>query len=235
MTIQQDLTTVLVELTKQKQFEQTDGQALADALGMSPERLNHAVAILQDNGYVKAHSYMGTAPFDFGTVEITPQGRYEVERAEAEAEEKQRAAPVASPKLTGTREVVERALREAETLLQSHGATSAVDRLHTALHGYLKSLCDGAGIAYQSDASAARLLKAIRDNHPAFQGLPRDTHHATRILLAMGTAVDSVGTIRNTGSVAHANEVLVEAPEAMLVVNATRTILQYLDARVAAG
>ncbi len=88
MTIREDATAVLVELTKQKQFEQTQGQALADALGMSPERLNNAVSILEGDGYVRVHRYMGTAPFDFGTVAITPQGRYEVERAEAEASAK---------------------------------------------------------------------------------------------------------------------------------------------------
>ncbi|MDE3096291.1 MAG: hypothetical protein KGK07_09870 [Chloroflexota bacterium] len=85
MTIREDATAVLVELTKQKQFDQTQGQALADVLGMSPEQLNNAIAILEDSGYVKVHRYIGSAPFAFGSVEITPQGRYEVERAEAEA------------------------------------------------------------------------------------------------------------------------------------------------------
>lgn len=36
-----------------------------------------------------------------------------------------------------TSEVVERALADAETLLERGKATSAVDRVHTALHGYL--------------------------------------------------------------------------------------------------
>ena len=50
--------------------------------------------------------------------------------------------------------------------------------------------------------------------------------------MAMGTAVDSVGTIRNNESVAHANETLADVPEAMLAINATRTILAYLDSRL---
>jgi hypothetical protein len=56
---------------------------------MAPDRLNDAVSVLEDSGYVKAVRVMGTAPFDFYDVYITPQGRYELERAEAEAQARQ--------------------------------------------------------------------------------------------------------------------------------------------------
>jgi Abortive infection C-terminus len=38
--------------------------------------------------------------------------------------------------------------------------------------------------------------------------------------------------VRNMASVAHPNERLLDEPEAMLVVNACRTVLQYLDAKI---
>jgi hypothetical protein len=44
------------------------------------------------------------------------------------------------PRLSAS--VVERALRDAQRLLESSGAVSAVDRAHTALHGYMRLLCD---------------------------------------------------------------------------------------------
>jgi hypothetical protein len=47
-----------------------------------------------------------------------------------------------------TSEVVARALRDAETLLETSGPESAVDRAHTALHGHLGYLCEQAGITY---------------------------------------------------------------------------------------
>lgn len=68
-------------------------QLVADALDMSPDRLNDAVSVLDDSGYVKALRVMGTAPFDFLKVYITPQGRYELERAQAEAQARQQEAP----------------------------------------------------------------------------------------------------------------------------------------------
>jgi Abortive infection C-terminus len=38
--------------------------------------------------------------------------------------------------------------------------------------------------------------------------------------------------LRNNASVAHPNEALLDEPEAMLAINAARTILHYLDAKL---
>jgi hypothetical protein len=49
--------------------------------------------------------------------------------------------PVANPNPSFTTEVIERALFDAEQLLSTSGPVSAVDRVHTALHGYLQETC----------------------------------------------------------------------------------------------
>lgn len=77
---------------------------------------------------------------------------------------------VAAPP-TITSAVVERALADAETLLRQQGPTSAVDRVHTALYGYLLAACQGLGIELQDDATNTKLLKLLRKNHPALQSL----------------------------------------------------------------
>ena len=43
--------------------------------------------------------------------------------------------------IEGASEVVRPALDDADTLLRTSGPQSAVDRVHTAMHGYLYSLC----------------------------------------------------------------------------------------------
>ena len=48
--------------------------------------------------------------------------------------------PVANPSPVFTTAVVERALVDAEQLLSNSGPISAVDRVHTALHGYLQEI-----------------------------------------------------------------------------------------------
>lgn len=65
----------------------------------------------------------------------------------------------------GGRDSVARAIADADLLLRN-GAVSAVDRLHTALHGHLMDLCDRASIAYPSEPTMAKLLKLLRADHP---------------------------------------------------------------------
>ena len=128
-------------------------------------------------------------------------------------------------------EVVERALRDAQQLLRASGAVSAVDRVHTALHAYLRALCDEIGIPCQSDASLTELFKRYRDEDQTLRRVPH-SEEVNRVFRALATIVDSIGTLRNRGSVAHPNETLLAEPEAVLVINCARTILHYLDARV---
>lgn len=125
-------------------------------------------------------------------------------------------------------EVVRRALADAENLLVSNGATSAVDRLHTALHGYLRSACAEARIAVAADASITGLLKTLKIGHPGLRELGVHSAELVKILNSFGSIVDALNTLRNHASVAHANENLLEEDEALLVVNAVRTLFNYL-------
>lgn len=130
-----------------------------------------------------------------------------------------------------TRDVVIRALADADELIRTNGATSAVDRIHTALHGHVLSLCEEAGIEANHETTTNRALKLLRQNHP---GLAADGPRAgdiTRILGAMATVLD-LNPIRNNASVAHPNEELLDDPEANLAINAARTVFAFLDAKL---
>jgi hypothetical protein len=129
--------------------------------------------------------------------------------------------------------VVERAISDAETLLRSHGATSSVDRIHTALHGYLRALCDDSFIVYEDGSTMAALFKKLRSEHPAFKEAGPRAQDINHVMRAMCAIMDSLNPLRNNASVAHANAALLDEPEAMLVINAARTILNYLDAKLA--
>jgi AbiJ N-terminal domain 5 len=59
------------------------------------------------------------------------------------------------------------ALAYAQALLETRGPTSAVERLHTGPHGFLKAVCQDAKIAFDSDATPNQLLKALLDHDPA--------------------------------------------------------------------
>lgn len=59
---------------------EVDGPTLAEITSLSPNDLNDAVSLLQRSGYVEWRQYLGTGPYEFGHVWITPVGRYESER-----------------------------------------------------------------------------------------------------------------------------------------------------------
>lgn len=124
------------------------------------------------------------------------------------------------------------ALADAQALLRSRGPTSAVDRVHTGFHAFLRAACDGAGLAYPADPTANQLLKLILENHPSLDSLGPRSDDVRRILRSSANIVDSLGTLRNRASLAHPNQELLEEDEALLVINVARALLRYLDTKV---
>jgi hypothetical protein len=141
------------------------------------------------------------------------------------------ASPVASPDPRITSEVVERAIGDVEALIQANGAISGVDRVHTALHGYLRAVCDKENIVCGKDDSMTKLFKLLRQQHPVLQNLGARSQDIERVLQSFANIMDALNSIRNNASIAHPNEDLLGKDEAMLVINATRTLLHYLDAK----
>ncbi len=137
---------------------------------------------------------------------------------------------IKSPDLKTTSAIVERAISDIEILLQNNGAVSGVDRIHTALHGYLRAVCDREKIIYGKDDSMAKLFKLLRQSHPALQ-LGERSQDIERVLQSFATILDALNPIRNNASVAHPSNNLLEKDEATLVINAARTLLHYLDAK----
>jgi hypothetical protein len=129
-------------------------------------------------------------------------------------------------------DVVLVALDDAEHLMRVRGPVSAVDRLHTALHGYFRSLCVDASIAVADDASLTALFKALRTAHPILKNLGSYDNDLGRVLHGFANAIDAINSLRNNGSIAHPSEDLLGEPEAHLAVNATRTIFNYIRAKV---
>jgi hypothetical protein len=136
---------------------------------------------------------------------------------------------VGAPSLAITSDVVSRAIADAEALIRTTGSTSAVDRVHTTLHGYLKEVCRAASISIQDSAPITVLFRQLRTHHPKFQSTQQNINHTDRVMNSMATIMDALNPIRSHGSVAHPNASLLEEPEATLVLNASRTILQYIS------
>lgn len=139
---------------------------------------------------------------------------------------------VEHPVLRITSEVVERALRDAQELLRATGATSGVDRIHTALHGYMREICQSSGLTVAEDAALTELFKVVREGHPAFSEIGPRSAEILRVVRGLATILDALNPLRNKASVAHPNQTLLPEPEAMLVINTARSILQYMDEKI---
>jgi hypothetical protein len=140
-------------------------------------------------------------------------------------------ADIPTPTLATQSAVVQRALMDFETLIRANGAVSGFDRVHTALHGYLKEICREGNFTYTPDADITTLFKLVREKHPKFQGNPTSTA-PSKILRGLSQVMDAMNPVRNHNSMAHPNEDLLEEPEAMLAANATKSLLHYLNMKL---
>lgn len=150
------------------------------------------------------------------------------------AQRLERRGMVASSVPVFTSVVVQRALDDAETLMANTGPTSAIDRVHTALHGHLGYLCEQAGIDYERDATMVSLLKRPLADHPQLQDLGPRAGEMKIVLKGSGSILDALNPVRNKASLAHPNEMLLGEVEARLVINVARSLLLYIDGKVAA-
>lgn len=141
--------------------------------------------------------------------------------------------PVSAPSPQITSEAVESALADAELLLRSRGPASAIDRVHTALHGFLRAALERGGQPASATASVPELFKRLREAHPAMRNLGARGDDSKRIVMALATVVDAATALRNNASGAHPHEETLDAPEAMLVINAARSLLHFLDHKLA--
>lgn len=124
------------------------------------------------------------------------------------------------------------ALADAQALLESRGPTSALDRLHTGLHGYLRSASKEAGLQTDEDATAVALLKIVLRDHPAVVNLGPRADDVRKVLKGAAAIVDAIGTLRNRASLAHPNEELLDRDAALLAINVGRSLLGFLEAKL---
>jgi len=183
--------------------------------------------------YIQLEELKATSSRDFKLIaetlsEIGPYTRFVVAALDTD----EGPVPVPPPSPTVTSESVERALADAEQLLKTQGPVSAVDRAHTALHGYLRIVLDQAQIPIREDASVTELFKLLRESHPTLQAMGARREDLWRIITGMAAIIDALNTLRNKASVAHPTETLLRDAEAMLAINAARTLLHYLDERI---
>lgn len=121
-----------------------------------------------------------------------------------------------------------RALGDAKALIGTVDSSSAIDRAHTALHGYLVQLCNDNQIDLPNDPTVSKAFKQLRQLHPALQSSGHRSEEITRVLNSFAASIDAFSTLRNKASLAHVNDLL-DVPEATCIVNAMYTVFRYIQ------
>jgi len=116
-----------------------------------------------------------------------------------------------------TSATVEHALSQAKTLIVSHGAPAALDRVHTVFHGYLKAACEEAHLPMPSNKPGIIELLGLLRKHKVFTFDPTLETLVNQSLRGAQKAVDALEEFRNNHSLAHPQEMLPE-PEALFVI-----------------
>lgn len=141
----------------------------------------------------------------------------------------QTAGSVAAPEFSESISTsVMRALGDAKALIGTVDSSSAIDRAHTALHGYLVQLCTDNQIDLPGDPTTSKAFKQLRQFHPALQASGHRADEVTRVLNSFAVSIDAFSTLRNKASLAHVNDLL-DIPEATAIVNAMYTVFRYIQ------
>jgi hypothetical protein len=139
-------------------------------------------------------------------------------------------AGVADPVFTTA--TVRMALDDADMLVTTRGPTNAVDRVHTALHGWLRAAVAASGVATAAEASMPAILKAMRSDTGPLADLGRRGNDVAKLPNASASILDALLPLRNRASLAHPNDELLDAAEAHLVINIARSLLLYFDTKI---
>lgn len=173
-----------------------------------------------------------------GIIERFPVGEGPKTRTESlkqeisrEAEKLDKADYINEPNLVLTAENVLESLEDAKSLIENRKAVSAVDRVHTAFHGYLREICKAQEIIFEQKDDLVVLIKKIFAEHPNLK-ISVKSHEIQNIVQNLASIATSLNPVRNQGSRAHPNEKVLEEAEAVLVINTVRTVLTYLDSKI---
>lgn len=131
-------------------------------------------------------------------------------------------------------EFVQETLDQCQTLISQHNCRSAVDRAHTALHGYLKETCKNAGlIIKENNPKIQDYWSKLKQEHPSILIDHSQSHlPINQIVNAIGKLLENLNEIRNNKSYTHPNEEIIGEEEAKLVINLFRSILHYIDSKI---
>lgn len=126
-------------------------------------------------------------------------------------------------------ETLSSAIEDAQDFIRQGKYDSAVDRVHTVLHGYIFQLLETRGITANTEDGLPSLFSKL---YTAYENNIKPAEVGTRIKAILRSAsgmINAVNELRNNNTVAHPNGQLIQKREAQLVIRLVNAIVDYLE------
>lgn len=126
-------------------------------------------------------------------------------------------------------ETIQKAVGDAEVFIRDGRYDSAVDRVHTAFHGYLRTLLKEHNVAYEEDDGLPALFTKLHGYYKTSIQPSVVADRVRTILRSAGGMINAVNELRNNNTIAHPNGELIQAREARLVIRLVNAIVDYIE------
>ncbi len=126
-------------------------------------------------------------------------------------------------------QAINQSINDAKVFMREGFFSSAVDRIHTAFHAYLRDLLDVHGVAYVEGDTLQQLYSKL---HKCYETEiePQEVADLIKTAVRSGSGiVSSISEIRNRHTVSHPNSNLIQQREALLVISMVKCIVDYLE------
>lgn len=126
-------------------------------------------------------------------------------------------------------EVVAKAISDAELFMSQGKYDSALDRIHTAVHGYLRKILDNKQVTYEESDTLSQLYTKLHIKISDSMGASPIADLIKTTLRSASGIIPSMNDLRNRHSLSHPNEMLLQKREAELVISIVKNITDYIN------
>ncbi len=126
-------------------------------------------------------------------------------------------------------DILNSAIDDAEIMIEEGRPENAYDRIHTALHGIVKSKCIELSINFGANDNLGNLLSQIR-NRLASQG--GDAAEIAILIASLTKITGILDGFRNKNSLAHPTKKLLDSDEALFAINISKALIKYIKAKI---
>ncbi len=124
---------------------------------------------------------------------------------------------------------VQKAVEDAEVFIREGRYDSAVDRVHTAFHGYLRQVLTEHGVTYGVEDGLPALFAKLHGYYGDSIQPPDVAERLKTILRSAGGMINAVNELRNNNTIAHPNGELIQKREAQLVIRIVNAVVDYVE------